>query len=89
MEDRTPELIVQPVAGTIYTGSSAKVAEHGGFAEPDTHVAMLVVKGSNARARLNPSPVTTRQIAPTILQDLGLNPNALEAVQQEHTTTLP
>jgi hypothetical protein len=33
--------------------------------------------------------VATTQIAPTILQLLGLDPNALEAVQIEGTATLP
>ena len=33
--------------------------------------------------------VETTQIAPTILELLGLNPNALQAVQIEHTPTLP
>jgi hypothetical protein len=40
---RTPDLIVQPQPGTICTTSKAKVAEHGGFAPDDTHVALLVV----------------------------------------------
>ncbi len=30
-DSRTPDVIVQPVYGTIYTGSKAKNAEHGGF----------------------------------------------------------
>jgi len=34
-------------------------------------------------------PVETTQIAPTILQLLGLDPNALKAVQQEGTPVLP
>jgi hypothetical protein len=33
--------------------------------------------------------VETTQIAPTILKLLGLNPNALQAVQEEHTPLLP
>jgi arylsulfatase A-like enzyme len=35
------------------------------------------------------SPVETLQIAPTILAALGLDPNALQAVQNEHTQVLP
>jgi hypothetical protein len=35
------------------------------------------------------APVETTQIAPTILQLLGLDPNALQAVQIEHTAPLP
>jgi phosphoglycerol transferase MdoB-like AlkP superfamily enzyme len=33
--------------------------------------------------------VETTQVAPTILQLLGLNPSSLEAVQIEHTPVLP
>ena len=81
--------------GTIYTNSKAKVAEHGGFSTDDTHVALLVVNGTSereddgSRARVVSSPVFTRQIAPTILQFLGLNPEALESVRIEETATLP
>jgi arylsulfatase A-like enzyme len=35
------------------------------------------------------TPVETLQIAPTILQALGLDPNQLQAVQKEHTPVLP
>ena len=34
-------------------------------------------------------PVTTTQIAPTILTYLRLNPHKLQAVRREHTTALP
>jgi hypothetical protein len=35
------------------------------------------------------SPVETAQIAPTILAELGLDPQQLEAVQKEGTQVLP
>jgi hypothetical protein len=35
------------------------------------------------------TPVTTAEIAPTVLLALGLNPQALQAVRQEHTAGLP
>jgi hypothetical protein len=38
---------------------------------------------------VNNSWVETTQIAPTILRLLGLNPNALQSVQIEHTRALP
>src|SRR5262249_26107446 len=28
---RTPDIIIQPIPGTIYSGSAKKIAEHGGF----------------------------------------------------------
>jgi arylsulfatase A-like enzyme len=89
---RTPDLIVQPTQGTIYSHSTAKVAEHGGFAEPDTHVALLAVNGSNWGENdpaYNTEAVQTTQIAPTILASLGLDPNKLDAVQAEGTQGLP
>jgi hypothetical protein len=93
-DPRTPDLIIQPVPGTIYSTSKAKVMEHGGFAPDDTHVAMLVVNGANMVAgnQLNAtvaSPVRTYQVAPTILADLGLNPGKLDSVRIEHVQVLP
>ena len=87
---RTPDIIVQPIPGTIYTGSKAKVAEHGGFSEDDTHVALIVFSGrdSNERERVG-AHVETRQIAPTILRFLGLDPEALRSVRLEGTRALP
>jgi hypothetical protein len=85
---RTPDLIVQPQLGTIYTTSKAKVAEHGGGTIDDTHVALLVVTPDKDGRRVG-ERVETRQIAPTILKFLGLNPRALESVREEHTQTLP
>ncbi|THJ45367.1 hypothetical protein E7Y31_19870 [Candidatus Frankia alpina] len=38
--------------------------------------------------RVDPAPVETTSIAPTILALLGLNPNELSAVRTEHTRTL-
>ncbi|GAC1366534.1 MAG: alkaline phosphatase family protein [Actinomycetota bacterium] len=48
-DPRTPDIIVQPVPGTIYSHSKAKVAEHGGFALDDTHVGLLVINGADSR----------------------------------------
>jgi Type I phosphodiesterase / nucleotide pyrophosphatase len=87
-DPRTPDIIVQPNVGVIYTGSSKKQAEHGGFAHDDTNVMMLV---SNPRfePRTVTSFVETTQVAPTILQALGLDPDKLDAVQKEGTPVLP
>jgi hypothetical protein len=94
VDPRTPDLIIQPVPGTIYSGSSKKVMEHGGFAPDDTHVAMLVVKGADVVSGNQvddqvDSPVRTYQVAPTILADLGLNPGRLDSVRLEHVQVLP
>src|SRR5262249_26478452 len=41
-DSRTPDIIVQPVYGTIYTKSKTKNAEHGGFSFGDTNVGLIV-----------------------------------------------
>jgi hypothetical protein len=87
-DPRTPDIIVQPNPGVVYTGSKKKQSEHGGFAQDDTNVMMLVSKpGLTARSVTN--FVETTQVAPTILQALGLDPNLLQAVQIEGTPVLP
>ena len=87
-DPRTPDIIVAPNIGVIYTGSASKQEEHGGFAFDDTNV-MLLVANANLQARTITSWVETMQVAPTILQILGLNPDALDAVQMEGTSVLP
>ena len=86
---RTPDLIIQPIPGTVYSKSKAKIAEHGGFADDDTHV-LLVVSNPKFRGRIVDDRVENRQVAPTILKALGLEPEQLEAVRgEEHTRALP
>jgi len=41
-DSRTADIIVPPNYGTIYTGSMAKNAEHGGYNYSDTNVGLLV-----------------------------------------------
>jgi len=86
-DSRTPDILVEPNYGVIYT-SGSKIAEHGGISEDDTHVALLVSSPSLKETEIK-SPVTTMQIAPTILKALGLNPHDLQAVQMEYTQVLP
>ncbi|MGO9125675.1 MAG: alkaline phosphatase family protein [Terriglobales bacterium] len=88
IDSRTPDIIVAPNVGVIYTGGKGKVAEHGGFANDDRNVLLLVSNPALQPSTFN-GQVETRQIAPTILNALGLNPNQLQAVQQEGTTELP
>jgi hypothetical protein len=87
-DTRTPDLIVQPITGTIFTTSAKKISEHGGFSFGDTNVG-LIVSNPRLRARILKTPVVTSQVAPTILQALGLDPAALTAVQVEQTRALP
>jgi hypothetical protein len=85
---RAPNVFIQPNWGVIYSGSSKKIAEHGGGTLDDTHVALLV-----SNPRLNPRTisghVTTTQVAPTILRALALEPQDLDAVRKEGTKPLP
>jgi hypothetical protein len=88
LDPRTPDIIVTPNVGVTYSGSHAKLAEHGGFSHDDTNVVMLLsnpkFKPSTVR-----SVVGTAQVAPTILRALGLNPALLDAVRAEGTPVLP
>src|SRR4029077_17752760 len=86
---RVPDIIGIAQVGSVYTGKKAKIAEHGGDNAQDRDVA-LVVSGSGVDGgKTVTSSVETTQIAPTILDLLGLNPKALHSVQIEGTRVLP
>jgi hypothetical protein len=87
-DPRTPDIIVQPNVGVVYTTSTKKLAEHGGFANDDTNV-MLLLSNPELKAQSMISPVQTKQVAPTILRVLGLNPGSLDGVKIEGTPELP
>jgi arylsulfatase A-like enzyme len=87
-DPRTPDILVTPDIGVTYSGSGKKLAEHGGFSHDDTNV-MILLSNPSLSATTVTTPVETMEIAPTILKALGLNPNALQSVQQEGTAVLP
>ena len=87
-DPRTPDIIVTPNYGVIYTTSSKKQEEHGGFSHDDTNVIMVLSNPSFTQSVINTS-VQTTQVAPTILHALGLEPSQLQSVQQEGTPVLP
>ncbi|HEY2498715.1 MAG TPA: alkaline phosphatase family protein [Candidatus Angelobacter sp.] len=87
-DPRTPDIIVAPNVGVTYSGSHAKQEEHGGFAHDDTNV-MLLLSLPGFSPRTVRAEVGTAQVAPTILEALGLNPAALLAVRVEGTSVLP
>src|SRR6266446_3146411 len=60
-DSRTPDVIVQPVYGTIYTTSKKKNAEHGGFSYGDTNVG-LIVSNPGLSAAVLKMPVATSQV---------------------------
>jgi predicted AlkP superfamily pyrophosphatase or phosphodiesterase len=88
LDPRTPDIIVQPNVGVVYTGSAKILEEHGGFAHDDTNV-MLLLSNPSFRQRTVFSEVGTLQVAPTILKALGLNPEQLDGVRIEGTGVLP
>ncbi len=88
VDPRTPDIIVTPNVGVTYSGSHAKQEEHGGFAHDDTNV-ILLLSNSAFKPQTVRAEVGTAQVAPTILQALGLDPSALKAVRLEGTGVLP
>jgi hypothetical protein len=87
-DPRTPDIIVSPNVGVVYTGSSKKQAEHGGFSHDDTNVMLLLAYPWLTPRTIN-APVETMQVAPTILSALGLDPSSLQSVRIEGTAVLP
>jgi arylsulfatase A-like enzyme len=72
-DPRTPDIIIIPNIGVVYTGSTKKLAEHGGFAHDDINV-MLLLSNPRFRHKTVTSPVETTQVAPTILKAPRLLP---------------
>jgi len=87
-DPRSPDIIVTPNVGVTYSGSTSMIGDHGGFAHDDTNV-MLLVSNPGFAPQTAAALVATRQVAPTIVQALGLNPSALDAVRAEGTPVLP
>jgi hypothetical protein len=50
---------------------------------------MILLSNPSFKAITLTTPVTTSQVAPTILKALGLNPGNLQAVQVQGTEVLP
>ena len=86
---RIPDIVVIPNFGNIYVPADDKsIAAHGGFSQEDTNVGLLV-SNPGMQAQIIKTPVETTQIAPTVLKELALNPDSLQAVQKERTLPLP
>jgi hypothetical protein len=75
--------------GVVYTGGTGKIAEHGGANPADRDVPLVVYAPGTVQHGVFNDPVETTQIAPTIIQLLGLDPDQLQAVQREGTQVLP
>jgi arylsulfatase A-like enzyme len=87
---RTPDIIVQPNPGVIYTSSTSKDEEHGGNAPNDSHLGLvLYVPHAHHAGQVDNERVLTTQVAPTILRLLDLKPELLNSVAVEGTRPLP
>jgi len=86
-DPRTPDIILKVNTGVIFTGGS-KIAEHGGLNEDDIHAALLF-SFPGARRLTIKTPVLNQQVAPSIIQALGFDPTALQAVTREQIQVLP
>jgi hypothetical protein len=92
-DPRAPNAIVLVQPGVIYANpATVKHSEHGGFGHDDTNVPILLSQLAGERddgdGKQVQAPVTTSQIAPTVLVALGLDPSALDAVRREGTQPL-
>jgi hypothetical protein len=87
-DPRYPDVFGRVQIGVVYTGGS-KIAEHGGDNPGDRGVPILVYAPGTVHHESSNAWTETTQVAPTVLQLLGLNPDSLQAVQQEGTQVLP
>ena len=87
-DPRHPDVWGVVQVGVVYTGGT-KIAEHGGANPADRDVPILVYAPGAVAPGSFHSWVETTQIAPTILDLLGLDPDALQAVRIEGTPVLP
>jgi hypothetical protein len=87
-DPHTPDLVVKLHKGTIYSLSKKKDAEHGGFADDDAHVGLLVSL-PGLQGRVVNDAVRTKQVAATVLELLDIDSRWLEAVRRERTEVLP
>lgn len=89
-DDRSPDLIVKYKPGVLVS-DSIKRAEHGGFTDDDTHIALILAGGvpSGLQDITIDQSVLDTQLAPTMLAALGLDPSLLQGVQIDGTQILP
>jgi hypothetical protein len=88
-DTHAPDLVGIAQHGVVYTGGVKKIAEHGGAGSQDRDVALVVSGAGVPHGVVDTQAVQTTQIAPSILDLLGLDPKALQGVRIEHTSVLP
>jgi predicted AlkP superfamily pyrophosphatase or phosphodiesterase len=87
-DPRTPDIILQPELGVLWTSQNRAPAAHGGMLDEETHVALLV-SGSQLTGRYDPTYVPTTQLGPLLLRALGMEKFDLQALHLEHSSALP
>jgi hypothetical protein len=87
-DPRSPDIIVTPNVGVTYIPAGSALGDHGGFGHDDTNV-MLLAANPHFSPQTVSNATTTTQVAPTIIESLGLDPRALDAVRIEGTSVLP
>jgi hypothetical protein len=85
---RIPDLIVEPVPGVVFAAANAKLVDHGSASAEDTHVPLVIVDPRHEGGFTLSCAVSLRQVAPTILDALGLKEKLLDAVRLEATKRL-
>ena len=94
-DGRTPDLLVKLNPGVVLVGNPAKPskqAEHGGLSSDDLNVGLILGGGlvpSFVKGEVNNQAVSTKQIAVTALDTLGLDSNQLQGAIAENTLALP
>jgi hypothetical protein len=86
-----PDIVVIPNLGTNYEVPNVNppvAAEHGGFNENELHVPITIVHNTVKHGTVQ-APVTTTQLAPTMLNLLNIDPHTLMGVTTEGTAVLP
>ncbi len=90
-DPRTPDIIVEPNVGVVYTGSTSKQSEHGGFAQDDTDV-MLLVSNPHYQAKTITNWVETIEGGPYLIlqgRDTGARSLSPRRRTAEGTAVLP
>ncbi len=88
-DPRHPDVYGIVQHGVVYTGGTAKIAEHGGADYEDRAVPLVVDAPGAVTPGAFSTQLETTSIAPTILKLLGFSPSALQAVRIEGTPVLP
>jgi hypothetical protein len=95
---RAPDYVGETVPGVLYgSGGSAPLLLHGGLSDDDRNVVLVlaspIINNTSSLPVNNNVPVETRQLAPTILNALGLKPSQysslLAGATAEGTQPLP